>query len=184
MYSTLTSFSFILSLSPLLLGTTCRALLSPNFSHPSEAVVQQSLELAPPLPILHIGYMHMLSQASANVTQAEDDAPAGHHIQSDIAAPVHVAVAAPVPAAQCNATSPCVDASCCNSVGGVEMMAGIPLMGYRKANADLLRITVIPLLLRHASQTAMLMPCAELILSMASRSVLWDFAVRIWATAA
>jgi hypothetical protein len=181
MYSTLTSLSFILSL--LLLGTTCRALLSPNSSHPSEAVVQQSLELAPPLPILHIGYMHMLGQASTNATQAEDDTSAGHHIQSDIAAPVHVAAAAPVPAAQCNATSPCVDASCCNSVGSVYMVAGTALIGYRKANAGLLRITVIPLLLRHASRTAMLMPCAELILSMASRVVLWDFAVRIWGTA-
>jgi len=181
MYSTLTSFSFVLGL--LLLGTTCRALLSPNVSHPSEAVVQQSLELAPPLPILKIGYMHMLSQASTNATQAEDDTPAGHHIQSDIAAPAHVTAPAPLPAAQCNATSPCVDASCCNSVGSVYMVAEIVLMGHRKANAGLLRIIVILLLLRYASRTAMLMLCAELILSMASRSVLWDFAVRIWVTA-
>ena len=122
MYSTLTSFPFILSL--LLLGITCRALLSPNVSYPSEAVVQQSLELAPPFPILKIGYMHMLSEASTNATQAKDNNPTGHHIQSDIAAPVHVAVAAPVPAAQCNAASPCVDASCCNSVGGVEIDDG------------------------------------------------------------
>jgi hypothetical protein len=169
--------SLILTL--LLLGKTCRALLSPNVSHPSEAVVQQSLELAPPLPILQIGYMHMLSQASANATHAEDDTPTGHHIQSDIAAPVRVAAPAPIPAAQCSTTSPCVDASCCNSVGSVYMVARISLIGYRKANADLLRSIVIPLLLRHASRTAMLMPCAELILSMASRSVLWDFAVRI-----
>jgi hypothetical protein len=179
MYSTST-LSLILSL---LLGTTCRSLLSPNISHPSEAVVQQSLELAPPLPILQIGYMHMLSQPRTNATQAEDVTPAGHHIQSDIAAPVHVAAPAPLPAPQCNATSPCVDASCCNSVSSVELAARVALIGYRKANAGLLRITVTPLLLRHASRTAMLMPCAELILSMASRSARWDFAVRIWGTA-
>jgi hypothetical protein len=94
-----------------------------------------------------------------------------------------VATPEPLPVAQCNATSPCVDASCCNSVSSVEMMAGIALIRYRKANADLLRITVIPLLLRHASRTAMLMQFVELILSMASRSVLWDFAVRTWVTA-
>jgi hypothetical protein len=171
MYSTLTS-SFILSL---LLGSTCRALLLPNgniSTHPSEAVVQQSLELAPPLPILHIGYMHMLNQPSANATRAEDNTPAGHHIQSDIVAPVHVAVPAPLPAAQCNATSPCVDASCCNSVSSVEIIPGVALIKCRKASADLLRTTVIPLLQRHVSRTAMLMPCVELILYTASRGVL------------
>jgi hypothetical protein len=183
MYST---SSLSLTLLTLLLSTTCRALLLPDgniSTHPSKAVVQQSLELAPPVPILNIGYMHMLNQDAANATHPENDAPTGHHIQSDIAVSALVFASGPTIVGLCNATSPCVDASCCNSVGSVNMRVEMVLIGYRKANADLLRIIAIPLLLRHASRTAMLMPCVELILCMANRSVPWDFAVRIWDTA-
>lgn len=175
-----------LHLLALLLSTTCRALLLPagNIStHPSEAVVQQSLELAPPVPILDIGYVHMLNQDAANATHPKDNIPAGHHIQSDIVAPALVAASGPTIVGLCNATSPCVDGSCCNSVGSPNMRVEMVLIEHRQVSADLLRIIVIPLLLRHASRTVMLMLCVELILCMVSRSVPWDFAVRIWDTA-
>jgi hypothetical protein len=61
----------------------------------------------------------------------------------------------------------------------VEMM----LMIDRKGNAALLHIIAIPQLLRRVSRIVMPTLCVELILSMANRNVLWDFAVHIWGTA-
>lgn len=80
------------------------------------AIVQQNfLIVPPPLPILEIGYMHMISQIGVNATKAENEtiqAMGMQSKQSSVTTSLHARAAA----TDCGPGNPCVDGSCCNSV--------------------------------------------------------------------
>ncbi|KAI9712955.1 MAG: hypothetical protein M1812_006702 [Candelaria pacifica] len=89
------------------------------------AVVQQNLEVAPPLPILQIGLDYILGQIGANATvqgnisHAKDVAGPNTYVYPRRAGftpyvPLDKRVDGPI---QCSASTPCADGSCCNSDG-------------------------------------------------------------------
>ncbi|KAG9228463.1 glycoside hydrolase superfamily [Amylocarpus encephaloides] len=77
------------------------------------AIVQQNVAANPPLPILEIGYEHIISQIGENITLVESQSTTNDRRHSGISKVVSLSVAL----AQCGPGTPCVDGSCCNSVG-------------------------------------------------------------------
>jgi len=76
-----------------------------------KAVFQQNLALAPPFPILRVGWEHIMGQIGANATKAENQSVAEMNAQ-------HATLIQEIDTpAQCGPGLPCSDGSCCNSVG-------------------------------------------------------------------
>lgn len=116
MFSSSIHSSFLAS--NLLLITPSHALLLPSLianttliQNVHKAIVQQNLALAPPFPILRVGWEHMVGQIGANATKAENQTIAEMNAQH-----VTLLQERDTPT-QCGPGLPCSDGSCCNSVG-------------------------------------------------------------------
>lgn len=97
------------------LGTTqafsLSQLIKINTTTVKNNVTQQNLAASPPFPILEIGLEHIMGQWGANATAAENATlpmvkSSKFAMLKNLDAP-----------AQCSPSSPCADASCCNSEG-------------------------------------------------------------------
>lgn len=86
------------------------------------SIVQQNLTVAPPFPILQIGWQHIQGQIGANATKAENESIAAER-NANLQRPTRQAEISPYTSlekrdtpAQCSIDTPCIDFSCCNSV--------------------------------------------------------------------
>jgi hypothetical protein len=142
-----------------------------SVSTPRNAICQQNLAQAPPMPILDIGLQHMLGQMGVNATKAENDSIAEANDQPP--PPEFSRFTLPnqkdAPA-QCGPGQPCADGSCCNSVSDAENKPWISLTANRKGSVDIRPTIVTRLLQRRVSRIAMLMLCVEWTRFTASRN--------------
>jgi hypothetical protein len=79
------------------------------------AIVQQDFKEATPFPILDIGLQHIVSDLVANGSQVDVEILTGNQ-QGQPTSP-EVSLLANLAPTQCSPTSPCIDGSCCNTVG-------------------------------------------------------------------
>ncbi|EPE30127.1 (Trans)glycosidase [Glarea lozoyensis ATCC 20868] len=111
--------------SSILFLTTLITLPSHAFSIPSPSsqfndsassiIVQQNLALAPPIPILEIGYQHIIGQIGENMTIAGNRSFSNDQQHPGISR--FTSLREKVTPAECGPQKACVDGSCCNSEG-------------------------------------------------------------------
>jgi hypothetical protein len=89
---------------------------------PSVSIVQQYFALEPPVPILEIGYKHIINQLGENMTAAENQSISNDHRHPGFS--IITSLRQKVAPAECGLTSPCVDGSCCNSVSLLDHIHG------------------------------------------------------------
>jgi hypothetical protein len=112
--------SLVRTSSVLLLITASHALFLPSLTTNikqivHKAVAHQNLAVAPPFPILEVGWQHIMGQIGANATKAENESIAETNLQHAHASKATSLQVRDTPA-QCGPGVPCSDGSCCNSV--------------------------------------------------------------------
>src|ERR1700755_1097157 len=108
MFLDITVHSWILSL---ILGKACAALQNDRQNASlRDVIVQQDLNVAPPYPIMDIGFAHIMNQIGANATRAANETMPG--IMQIVPISRYVSPMLRQEPAQCGPNSPCADSSC------------------------------------------------------------------------